>query len=177
VRSRLAAAVLSVLAVTGCTAVRTGSGTVGPGSGAAPAAATETGGGVATATWGQRYTWPDGVAVEVGAPTPCTPGEYAAPDGIVRAVKVTITVVNGGKEPLDSGVLMFGMDAQHGGQKAEKVFDSGGECGGGLDSSTVLPGKTFTATQGIAVGAEPGELQLVLAFSFVGDKAIFVGQA
>lgn len=132
----------------------------------------------AQTTWGKRYTWPDGLAVEVSVPAACKPSKYASPDNIQRAVKVTVLITNGSAEPFDAAMLTFGGDAQFAGKTAEKVFDSAGGCGaGGLDSGTVLPGKTFTYEVALSVGAAPGELQLVFEPHFGGDKAVFVGQA
>jgi len=129
-------------------------------------------------TWGKRYTWQDGLAVDVAAPEACTPGPYAAPQGVVRAVKFTIVVTNGTDKPFETAVLSVGTDAQFNGKKAESVFDSNGGCeGSGFDSTTVLPGKTFTFSQVYSVGAEPGEMQLVLQPTFMSDKAVFTGQA
>ncbi|MEU4447768.1 hypothetical protein AB0K14_12715 [Actinosynnema sp. NPDC050801] len=128
-------------------------------------------------TWGQRYTWANGLAVEVSTPAPCTPSRYAAPSNIVRAAKVTVTVTNGTDKPFDAGLLSFGGDAQFDGRKAETVFDSSGECGGGgAENATVLPGKAFTYETAFAVGAQPGELQITLRPDFGSDKAVFVGQ-
>lgn len=173
---RFAALSLVVLAA-GCAIPRSSEGAVSPGSGSveAPAATAEPE--IKTATWGERYTWPDGLAVEVSTPKPCKPGEYAMPQKGERAVKVTIRVTNGTKEPFNTVVLSVGNDAQFEGKKAELVFDSSGECGGGLDSATVLPGKTFEMSQAFAVGAQPGELQVALQPNFGAAKAIFVGQA
>ncbi|NUT52961.1 MAG: hypothetical protein HOV94_37590 [Saccharothrix sp.] len=131
-----------------------------------------------TPTWGQRYTWDSGLAVEVSAPTPCVPGEFAAPSGIARAAKVTVTVTNGTDKPFDAAVLSFGSDAQFDGRKADTVFDSNGPCGaGGLANATVLPGKTYAYDVAFAVGAEAGELQIALQPDFTSGKAVFVGQA
>ncbi|RKT57619.1 hypothetical protein [Saccharothrix australiensis] len=129
-------------------------------------------------TWGQRYTWKSGLAVDVSAPAACTPGEYASPRGVERAVKITVTVTNGTDKAFETAVLTIGGDAQFNGKKAEQVFDSNGQCGGGgLDSTTVLPGKTYTYETSYAVGAQPGELQVVFQPDFGSDKAVFVGQA
>ncbi|QFZ23358.1 hypothetical protein [Saccharothrix syringae] len=128
-------------------------------------------------TWGQRYTWRDGLAVEVSAPTTCAPGQYAAPQGVVRGAKVTVTIVNGTDKAFDTALLSLG-DAQFDGRKAESVFDSNGPCGGGgFESTTVLPGKTYTYESAFSVGAQPGELQITLQPGFGDDKAVFVGQA
>lgn len=128
-------------------------------------------------TWGKRYTWANGLSVDVAAPVPCTPGEYAAPRNIARAVKFKVTVTNGTGAAFETALMSMGDDAQFNGQKAERVFDSGGGCGGGFESVTVLPGKTYTYEAAYSVGAQPGEMQIVFEPSFNSDKAAFVGQA
>ena len=129
-------------------------------------------------TWGKRYTWPDGLAIEVSAPATCKPGKYAYPPNVQRAVKFTITIINGTDTPYETAMLSIGGDAQFAGKKAEPVFDSGGACAdGGLNMTTVLPGKTFTYEVAYAVGPEPGEMQLLFQPDFDADKAAFVGQA
>lgn len=127
-------------------------------------------------TWGQRYTWADGLAVEVSAPTACTPSQYAAPPNVVRGVKFTITVSNGTDKAFEAGLLSVGDDAQFEGRKADTIFDSNGPCGGGFDNATVLPGKTYTFETAYSVGEQPGELQITLQPTFGADKAVFVGQ-
>lgn len=159
----------------GCAAPAQEEGRVSPGSAAAPAEEQADDG---TATWGERYTWPDGLAVEVSEPVACKPGEMAMPQGIKRAVKVTVTVINGTEEEFNAGALSIGTEAQFDGAAAEDVFDSGGGCGPGLDmGGTVLPGKTFRTEMAFSVGKNPGELQLVLQPTFNADKAIYVGKA
>lgn len=129
-------------------------------------------------TWGKRYTWPDGLAVEVSAPAVCKPGQYAIPAEIKRAVKFKILIVNGTGKPFEAGQLAIGSDAQFNGAKAENVIDSGGACGnGGIESATILPGKTYTYEVAYAVAAAPGELQLAFEPVFGADKAVYVGQA
>ncbi|MEU5694167.1 hypothetical protein [Actinosynnema sp. NPDC020468] len=128
-------------------------------------------------TWGERYTWPGGLAVEVAAPTTCTPGRYAAPSDVTRAAKVAITVVNGSAKPFGTAVLTIGVDAQFNGRKADSIFDLDGPCDTDFESTTVLPGKSYTYQVSFAVTAEPGELQIALQPDFGSGKAIFVGQA
>ncbi|MBP2477539.1 hypothetical protein JOF53_006411 [Crossiella equi] len=128
-------------------------------------------------TWGKRYTWKDGLAIEVGQPKACKPGRFSVPTSVERAVKFTVTVVNGTDKQFESGMLSVGTDAQFAGKEAQKVIDSNGPCGAGLDSGTVLPGKTFTFDVAYAVGKAPGEMQLTFQPSFLSDKAVFVGQA
>lgn len=128
-------------------------------------------------TWGERHTWPDGLAVEVSAPAVCAPSEFSVPRDVARAVKFTVTVVNGTDRPFEAGVLAVGDDAQFDGRKAEKVFDSGGACGDGLESATVMPGKTYSYEVAYAVGARAGEMQIALQPRFGADRAVFAGRA
>ncbi|MEV5539118.1 hypothetical protein AB0L13_19855 [Saccharopolyspora shandongensis] len=131
-----------------------------------------------TPTWGQRYAWDDGLAVEVAAPVECNPSDTASPQNAERAVKFTITVVNGTKKPFDADVLSFGADAQFNSTTADPIFDLDGDCGeGGTPSATVLPGRTYTYEQAFAVGEQQGEFQLGLQPTFMADKAVFLGQA
>ncbi len=129
-------------------------------------------------SWGQRYTWKSGLAIELAEPVACKPSSYASPPNVERAVKVRFTIVNGTDKPYEAAALAFGNDVQFAGAKAEPIFDSGGSCGGGgLDAATVLPGKTYTYEQAYAVGKGKGELQIALQPDFASDKAVFVGQA
>jgi hypothetical protein len=129
-------------------------------------------------TWGKRYTWKDGLAVDIAAPVACTPGQFSAPKDIARAVKLSITITNGTNAPFETALLSVGNDAQFDGKKAETVFDSSGGCdGSGFESATVMPGKTYTYDVAYSVGAQPGEMQLVLQPTFGADKAVFTGPA
>ncbi|MGW6932475.1 hypothetical protein ACWGE0_20645 [Lentzea sp. NPDC054927] len=128
-------------------------------------------------TWGKRYTWENGLSVDVAAPVACAPGQYSSPPNIARAVKFQVTITNGTSAAFETALLSLGNDAQFNGQKAERIFDTGGECGSAYDTATVLPGKTYTYDVAYSVGAQPGEMQLVFEPSFNSDKAAFVGQA
>jgi len=132
---------------------------------------------VETPTWGKRYTWANGLAVDVAAPVACTPGQFSAPPDIARAVKFKVTVTNGTSAAFETALMSLGDDAQFNGQKAAKIFDSSGGCESTFDSATVLPGKTYTFDVAYSVGAQPGEMQLVFEPTFNSDKAAFVGQA
>ncbi|SEQ68854.1 hypothetical protein SAMN05216188_104319 [Lentzea xinjiangensis] len=128
-------------------------------------------------TWGKRHTWENGLSVDVAAPVACKPGQYSSPPNIVRAVKFKVTITNGTTAAFETALMSMGDDVQFNGQKAERVFDTGGECGGGFDTATVLPGKTYTYEVAYSVGAQPGEMQLVFEPTFNADKAAFVGRA
>lgn len=129
-----------------------------------------------TPTWGKRHTWANGLSVDVSAPVACTPGQYAAPPNIARAVKFEITITNGTSAAFETALLSVGTDAQFNGQKADMVFDSSGGCDSTFDSATVLPGKTYTFHVAYSVAAQPGEMQLVFEPTFNSDKVAFIGQ-
>jgi hypothetical protein len=158
--------------LTACGSTTPSAGTVSNGSDTAQSAG-------ATPTWGQRFTWPTGLAVEVAAPVACKPGQYASPRNVVRAVKLRVTIVNGTKSQYEaSSMSTIGSEAQFNGAKAEAVYDSGGSCGdGGMSSATILPGKTFSYDAAYAVGQQSGELQLTFQPDFGADKAVYLGKA
>lgn len=133
---------------------------------------------VEMSTWGKRVTWKDGLAIEVSAPVVCTPGQFASPPSIERAMRFTVTVANDAAEAFETAGLGVGGTARFDGQKAQPVFDANGDCGhGGIESSTVLPGSTFTYAVAFAVSAQQGEMRLVFQPDSGANKAIFVGQA
>ncbi|QKV73423.1 hypothetical protein [Amycolatopsis sp. Hca4] len=175
-RTAVAIVAASGVVLAGCGMPKVNTGTVSPASaGESSASAGEQ---TPTPTWGQRYTWKSGLAIEVAPPVACQPSSWASPQNVERAVKVKFTIVNGTGKPYEAAGLAFGNDVQFSGAKAEPVFDSEGACGGGgLDAATVLPDKTYTYEQAYAVGKEKGELQIALQPDFSSDKAVYVGQA
>jgi hypothetical protein len=127
----------------------------------------------AIATFGQRVTFDDGLAVEVTAPEPYKPSRYAAGHDGDRAVSFDVTVVNGSDEPYDA--VMTVVNATHGGRQVSRIFDS---ANGGSENpaGTVLPGKATTFTVALSLGAAADELQLEVTPGFLGEPAIFTGQ-
>lgn len=129
--------------------------------------------GAATAAFGQRVTFDDGLAVEVTAPQLYNPSRYAAGHDADRAVNIDVTVVNGSGEPYDAVMTM--VNATHGGRQVSRIYDS---ANGGSENpaGTVLPGKSTTFTVALSLGEAVGELQLEVSHGFLGEPAIFVGQ-
>lgn len=167
---------VGALALVGCAAQPVNTGSVSPASGGAPSSAA-----VADAkkppTWGERYTWPNKVAIEVGQPAACKPGQYAQPPNIERAVTVAVTIVNDSDKPFDA-TLLSTAQATFTGEHAESVFDSNGKCANSaMEAATVLPGKSRKLSLSFAVKKPAGELQIEFQGDFGGDKAVFVGQA
>lgn len=153
-----------------------GTGTVGSGSSvvttvAQPVAPT-------TPTFGQTYTWPSGLAVQVGTPTACTPGQSAHPQTVQRGVVFPIKIINNSKEQFETTLLSMGMQAQYAGANAERIVDFTGSCRMNIiDNATVLPGKEYSYNVALAVGAAPAEMQLSFKPGVMIDKVVFVGQA
>jgi hypothetical protein len=172
-RHLIALCAAALLLVTACASPKVNTGTVSNASGGAAPAEQK-----AAPTWGQKHTWPNGLAVEIAKPADCKPSEYATPEA-KRAVKVAIKVTNGTDKPFETSVLTVGSEVQFAGAKAELLIDMSGGCkaGIGMESTTVLPGKSYEYQVAYAVTAEPGELQIALQPDFGQDKAVFVGQA
>lgn len=172
------AAGFAVLATAGCLD-GAAKGTVSDPSGAEAApAGTAKAEGNGTATWGKRYTWPDGLAVEVAKPVTCKPGEYSSPQHPPRAILVTVLVINGTGKTVDPSLLTATDDAQFNGENAEALFDSEGGCDEtAMSSATVLPGKTYKVKLAFVVGKKSGEFQLALQPDFGAEKAVYVGNA
>lgn len=173
---RLVLAGLLVLVVTACSPATVNTGMVSSASGSvAPVAPTSS---QPAPTWGQRYTWSDGLAVEVSKPRSCTPGKYAYPQGVKRAAALTITIINGRNKPVDVMDFSIANDAQFASHKAESLDDWDGPCKTTkYPSGTVLPGKTFNFDAAYTVDPQPGELQIAFQPGLGIDQAVFVGQA
>jgi hypothetical protein len=120
-------------------------------------------------------TTPDGITIEVSAPVPFTPGEYAAGDDRERSVKVDTTVTNSGSEPYDLNGLLLGPAGSHGGQEALEILDFGNGANP-IPLETVQPGTSFTYETALSIGGEPGELRLVYKPALGGDEVVIAGQ-
>lgn len=172
---RTASIAVAAVLLAGCSSPAVNTGQVGPAS--VPAATQQPAVKTAPPTWGQRYTWPSGIAIDIAEPKACKPSSSAAPGEIARAVKLHMTVTNGSPQPYDVGFLTA-PTVQFASTKAESITDIDGPCGnGGMEVATVLPGKTYAFDIAYAVGKDPGELQVEFQTDFTGDKAVFVGKA
>ena len=136
---------------------------------AAPSPAT-----IQTATFGQRFTLPTGLAIEVAQPEVFKPSKTASGAEGARAVMITATLVNGSATPFDFNQYIVGPKVVHGGQAATQIFDTAKKIGVG-PVVKILPGKSLTFRTAFALQAEPGEMQLEFSPGFGEDPAIFVG--
>jgi hypothetical protein len=143
-----------------------------------PASAAEGADGLESAplTFGQRFTWPSGIAVEVAQPVPFYPSRSATGTTGNRVVMVRTTVRNGGTEPYRLDVFSLGPEATYGGVEATKVVDRA-QGTGNLKDVVVAPGGSFTYATALAVGAGPALLELDYTEALGDDDpAIFVGR-
>jgi hypothetical protein len=173
--TQVAVGVGLALVVSGCV-VPTSSGKVS-GTPAAPGAApAEPAGESGVATFGQRFTFPSGLAIDVAPPQEYTPSRTAAGADTGRTVLVTTTVTNGTDQPFEVNTFVLGPQAQHAGQPARAVVDIEKQIG--LTAPvTVLPGRSFSYRTAFAVQPDKGELQLEYKEGFSGEPAIFTGGA
>jgi len=128
------------------------------------------------ATFGQRFTLPSGLAIEVAAPMPFQASSEAAGTDRDREVLVETTIINGTDRPYEFNSFVVGPDATHNGETAPQIFDAGQN----IDIApvtTILPGRSFTYRTAFSIDRDPGELQLEYSADFGGPAAIFVGQA
>ncbi|MCC5033017.1 DUF4352 domain-containing protein [Streptomyces sp. WAC 00631] len=92
---------------------------------------------------GDTVVYDDGVQVTVSRHTAYAPGEFAIGHKKGnKAYKVTVTVVNKGKEKFDTALLTVDARAGKDGKTAESIFDD--KIGQGFNG-TVVPGRTATA--------------------------------
>lgn len=108
-------------------------------------------------TFGETYTYEDGLSVTIGAPSEFQPGEWAAMMQEWPAyVQFDVTVVNGTSENFDPN--MIHMTMQSGNVEGEQVFD--GENGfNGPPTTTLLTGREAVFKVGFGVN-DPADLVL-----------------
>ena len=125
-------------------------------------------------TFGDTYTWPDGLAITISAPQEITlsneyMGElYDLSVGPVLAFDVTVH--NGTDKDVEA--IMINTQMTSGSSESEAVFAT--EEGLDMPSTTILPGKDLTWKVGYIV-ADPADLQLSVSDlnNFSNDKVHF----
>lgn len=128
--------------------------------------------------FGETFTWPSGLAIKVSKPRDCAPSQSAHPQTVQRGVMFDVVVTNGTPKTYETALLTMGMQAQHGGRSAERIFDPTGGCkANNYDTATVLPGKEFAYKVALGVGKDPAEMQLTFQPGWNGDTAVFIGTA
>lgn len=109
--------------------------------------------GPAVLSFGQTFTYENGVSLTVGAPGPYTPSEYAMDVAAPHVVVFPITIVNGSSAPIDPAMWYATVQSQN--VEAEKVYDS--EALGDEPSTSLLPGREAAFKVGYGVG-DPADL-------------------
>ena len=134
----------------------------------ASAAATETTSPAATAaigglSFGDTYTWPNGLAVTISKPKVFKPSQFAAADvGTDKSVKsqtnlmFNVRVVNNTGKPFEQIGFYFTM--QSGNAESEQIFDSETKLEG-APSDTLLKGRTSEFKVGFRV-KDPNDLAM-----------------
>ena len=124
-------------------------------------------------TFGDTYTWPDGLAITISQPQEFTPSEYMGDIYNLEAgtpIKFTVTATNG----TDKDIEAFGIDTQmtSGGKQSEAIFDS--EAGIDMPTATILPGNSLEWNIGFIV-ADPSNMQLSVSdmMNFDSEKIHF----
>ena len=124
-------------------------------------------------TFGDTYTWPDGLSITISQPEEFTPSEYMGDIYDLEAgtpIKFTVTATNGTDEDLEA----FGIDTQmsSGGKQSEAIFDS--EAGIDMPTVTILPGNSLEWNIGFIV-ADPADMQLSVSdvMNFDSEKVHF----
>lgn len=142
-----------------------------PGSGVnRPADSTAATPAPANPTFGQAYTFENGLAVTVGAPQPYTPSPSAAgADASLQAVVFDITLVNGSPENYET--MVFATTLQSGNREASKIFDSANGVGGSPNTPT-LPGRESAFRVAYAV-TDPADIVMQVSPGFDYKKIIF----
>jgi len=172
---------VATLALAGC-------GGGGSGAPASPAPASAAGGSVApqapapatsaafaVATWGQHFTWDDGVAIQVAAPAATPYSGNVNGNTRDRIIKVAMTVTNNSPQPYALNPAAMGPQATFAGSAPGEVIDGGAP--GNYSPVTVLPGKAYTYFALLSVDPAKGDLQLEYMETPGSHVAIFDGLA
>ena len=124
-------------------------------------------------TFGDTYTWPDGLSITISQPEEFTPSEYMGDIYDLEAgtpIKFIVTATNG----TDTDLEAFGIDTQmsSGGKQSEAIFDS--EAGIDMPTVTILPGNSLEWNIGFIV-ADPSNMQLSVSdvMNFDSEKIHF----
>ncbi|MDV7991606.1 hypothetical protein [Rhodococcus sp. IEGM 1374] len=121
-------------------------------------------------TFGQAFTFNDGLSVGVSAPTPYTPSPSAStsnPGG--QFVAFTVTIVNGSPNNYDPA--LFSASLQSGNTEADQVYDTANDVGG-APSTAVLPSRESQFTIAFEV-TDPADLVLQVSPGFEYRDAFF----
>lgn len=123
----------------------------------------------ANPTFGETYTWEDGISVTVSPPEPFEPSEYAIAGEWPAYLAFNVKVVNGTQANFDPS--MFSTTLQSGNTEGDEVFDSANGFEGS-PSTTLLPGREAVFKIGYGV-QDAADLVMEVSPSFEHESAIF----
>ncbi|WP_350348907.1 DUF2510 domain-containing protein [Agromyces sp. G08B096] len=124
-----------------------------------------------TLAFGDTMVYEDDVELNVSAPAPYTPSEYAAGADQAANIVFTMTITNNSTENLDPLPMP---QLSSGGQEASEIFDftADGTDIGLPPTNVLLPGQSVTWQSAWSV-ADPASLTLQVAPGFLYEDAIF----
>jgi hypothetical protein len=122
-------------------------------------------------SFGDTYTWDDGLQVTVHGPVPFTPspGANVLPDPALTFVLFTLTVVNGTETQFDP--IGFDTSIQSGNVEAREVFDA---TVSGAPVTPVLPGREVEFQVGYALPVPDDVVMQVVPNVVAYEPAIFI---
>lgn len=120
-------------------------------------------------TFGQSYTWEDGITVTISKPSDFKPGQYAAASKSPAYVKFSVRIVNKSGKNFDP--VLFNATLQSGNEEAEQVFDSENKIGE-TPTTALLDGREAKFTIGFGV-KDKSDLVLQVAPGFEYNSVIF----
>jgi hypothetical protein len=118
--------------------------------------------------FGETIEYEDGMGLSVSAAVPFTPSQYAAGVDFPTSIVFNITVTNGTDAAYDP--LVFGT-LSSGGSEASQVYDMENNVGGS-PTTAVLPGQSITWAEAWSV-ADASDLTYSLSPGFEYNDAIF----
>lgn len=121
-------------------------------------------------SFGDTFTYDDGLSVTVGKPAKYTPSPYAA--GYKKgdtALRFNVTIVNKTGKPFDPSMAYSTL--QSGNNEADEIYDSENDLNG-APSTKVLDGREVTWDIGYSCPA-PNDLVLEIQPSFEYDSALY----
>jgi hypothetical protein len=113
-----------------------------------------------SAAFGDRRTWPSGLAITLSLPRSLTPSSTAYPHA-ARAAVFDMTIENDTPTPYKPSQLA--LKATIGGQPAQEVVDpASGLAGSVAAEEDLAPGKSLRLTMAFAMPAPPADLRILV---------------
>lgn len=129
---------------------------------------------VKIATWGETFTYDNGLQLSVAQPTDYKPTEFAAGgEGFTKFVVVEVTIKNGTSDAFSPALMT--VNCSSGGKAGDALFD--GEVGGAeMSAADLLPGQSLTFKAAFGVENEQ-DITFDIRPSFEYKSSYFQGSA